>query len=86
MTDFSLDLVEYLDKLWVESDADLLRDSLNMVVQLLMEVDVSHQIGAKKYERTGKRSQQDRTTDRKDGTGNRLVSSSTTHSSAPFAE
>lgn len=55
MTDLSIDLVEYLDKLSMESDADLLRDSLKMVVQLLMEADVSHQIGAKKYERTPER-------------------------------
>jgi transposase-like protein len=55
MTDLSIDLVEYLDKLSMESDADLLRDSLKMVVQLLMEADVSRQIGAKKYERTPER-------------------------------
>jgi transposase-like protein len=55
MTDLSIDLVQYLDKLSMESDADLLRDSLKMVVQLLMEADVSHQIGAKKYERTPER-------------------------------
>jgi len=55
MTDLSIDLVEYLDKLSMESDVDLLRDSLKMVVQLLMEADVSHQIGAKKYERTPER-------------------------------
>ena len=39
----------------MESDADLVRDSLKMVVQLLIEADVSHQIGAKKYERTPER-------------------------------
>lgn len=55
MTELSIDLVEYLDKLSMESDADLVRDSLKMVVQLLMEADVSHQIGAKKYERTPER-------------------------------
>ena len=55
MTELSIDLVEYLDKLSMESDVDLLRDSLKMVVQLLMEADVSHQIGAKKYERTPER-------------------------------
>lgn len=55
MTDLSIDLVEYLDKLSMESDADLLRDSLKMVVQLLMEADVSHKIGAKKYEQTPER-------------------------------
>lgn len=55
MTELSIDLVEYLDKLSMESDVDLVRDSLKMVVQLLMEADVSHQIGAKKYERTPER-------------------------------
>ncbi len=55
MTDLSIDLVEYLDKLLMGSDADLLRDSLKMVVQLLMEAGVSHQIEAKKYERTRER-------------------------------
>jgi len=35
MTDLSIDLIEYLDKLSMEPDADLLRDSLKMVVQLL---------------------------------------------------
>ncbi len=37
MTDLSIDLGEYLDKLSMEADADLPRDSLKMVVQLLME-------------------------------------------------
>ncbi len=55
MTDLSIDLIEYLDKLSMEPDADLLRDSLKMVVQLLMEAEVSHQIGAKKHERTPER-------------------------------
>jgi hypothetical protein len=37
MTDLSIDLIEYLDKLSMEPDADLLRDSLKMVVQLLTD-------------------------------------------------
>ena len=55
MTDLSIDLVEYLGKLSMESDADLLRESLKMVVQLLMEAEVSQEIGAKKYEQTPER-------------------------------
>lgn len=55
MTDLSIDLVEYLRKLVLEEDADLLRESLKLVVQLLMEADVSAQIQARKYERTPER-------------------------------
>ena len=55
MTDLSIDLVAYLEKLTLEEDIDLLHDSLKMVVQLLMEADVSAQIQAGKYERTEER-------------------------------
>jgi transposase-like protein len=55
MTDLSIDLVEYLHKLALEEDADLLRESLKLMVQLLMEADVSAQIQARKYERTAER-------------------------------
>jgi transposase-like protein len=55
MTDLSIDLVAYLEKLTLEEDIDLLHDSLKMVVQLLMEADVSAQIQAHKYERTEER-------------------------------
>lgn len=55
MTDLSIDLVEYLHKLALEEDADLLRESLKLMVQLLMEADVSAQIQARKYERTPER-------------------------------
>ena len=52
-TDFRMALEELLDKRG--ASADFLRDSLERLVQLLMEIEVSSQIGADRHERTPER-------------------------------
>lgn len=56
MTDPTIALKEYLNKIGMNKDADFLRQSVELLSQLLMEVEVEQQVGAKKHERTGKRS------------------------------
>ena len=58
MTDHSINLLEYLRKLALESDADFLRESLKVVTQLLMEAEVAQAVGAQKYERSEERTNQ----------------------------
>jgi len=56
MTEPTIALKEYLYNLGMESDADFLRQGVELLSQLLMEVEVEQQIGAKKHERTEERS------------------------------
>ena len=56
MTDPTIALKEYLNKIGMNKDADFLRQGVELLSQLLMEVEVEHQVGAKKHERTPKRS------------------------------
>ena len=56
MTDPTIALKEYLYNIGMNKDADFLRQSVELLSQLLMEVEVEQQVGAKKHERTGKRS------------------------------
>jgi transposase-like protein len=51
-------LLDYLRKLGVETDADFLRASVQLMSQLLMEAEVEQQIGAGKYERSPERTNQ----------------------------
>jgi putative transposase len=55
MTELSVALREYLSKADLDVDGDLLREGLTLLVRLLMDAEVSQQIGAERYERTGER-------------------------------
>jgi transposase-like protein len=55
MTELSVALTEYLGKVGVEWNGDLLREGLTLLLQVLMEQEVSHQIGAGRYERSAER-------------------------------
>lgn len=58
MTDSSMTLSEYLHKVGVDPNGDFVREGLRLLAQLTMELEVSQQIGAAKYERTGSRTTQ----------------------------
>lgn len=58
MTDSSMTHSEYLNKVGVDPNGDFLREGLRLLAQLTMELEVSKQIGAGKYERTGSRTTQ----------------------------
>jgi len=50
-----MDVTAFVGKLLEEDDVDLLRDGVRVLAQALMETEVSSQIGAAPYERTGTR-------------------------------
>lgn len=52
MTKTSVPLLDYLRNLGAEGEVDFLREALNMLVNLLMEAEVSEYIGAERHERT----------------------------------
>lgn len=56
MTDATIALKEYLINIGLESDADFLRQGVQLLSQLLMELEVEHQVGAGKHERKPDRS------------------------------
>ena len=56
MTEVTIALKEYLYNIGMEKDADFLRQGVELLSQLLMEAEVEQQIGAKKHERSEKRS------------------------------
>ena len=56
MTEETIALKEYLYNIGMEKDADFLRQGVELLSQLLMEAEVEQQIGAKKHERSEKRS------------------------------
>jgi len=56
MTEVTIALKEYLYNIGMEQDADFLRQGVELLSQLLMEAEVEQQIGAKKHERSEKRS------------------------------
>lgn len=55
MTELSVALQEYLRKAGVEWSGDLLRDGMIVLLQGLMEAEVSQQVGAERYERSDQR-------------------------------
>ena len=55
MTERTIELDEYLRKIGADTDADFLREAAALVVRLLMEAEVSKQIGAERYERSEER-------------------------------
>jgi putative transposase len=50
-----MDVTAFVGKLLEEDDADLLREGVRVLAQMLMETEVSGQIGAAPYQRTGTR-------------------------------
>jgi transposase-like protein len=52
MTELSVTLAEYLRKIDVDLDGDFLREGMRLLAQLIMEGEVSEQIGATKHQRT----------------------------------
>jgi putative transposase len=52
MAEHTIELDEYLRKIGADSDGDFLREVAALVVQLLMDAEVSQQIGAERYERS----------------------------------
>jgi putative transposase len=55
MTDPSVALMEYLRNLGADLDGEFLRESIHLLSELLMELEVEQLTGAKKYERTPER-------------------------------
>ena len=55
MTELSVARQEYLRKAGVDWNGDLLREGVSVLLQVLMEHEVSQQIGAERYERNAKR-------------------------------
>jgi len=55
MTDPTIALTEYLRKLGVEQGQDFLRESVRLMSQMLMELEVEQQTGATRHERTPER-------------------------------
>jgi putative transposase len=58
MTDPSKALLEYLRKVGMGLQPDFLREAIRVMSDLLMELEVSQQIGAERYERSDKRTTQ----------------------------
>jgi transposase-like protein len=48
-------LLELLRKAQMEEDADVLREGVRVLSQALMEMELSQQLGARRYERTPER-------------------------------
>jgi putative transposase len=58
MTTPTIALTEYLHKLGVDEDKDFLQESVRVMSQMLMELEVQQQTGAEKHERTPERKTQ----------------------------
>jgi len=56
MTDPTIALKQYLINIGLQDDADFLREGVELLSQMVMELEVEHQIGAGKHERTPERS------------------------------
>jgi putative transposase len=55
MTDPTMALMELLRKHNLEIDGDFLREAVQLLMQRLIELEASEQIGAGRYERTASR-------------------------------
>jgi putative transposase len=55
MAKSTIALAEYLRNIGVEEDSDFLREGIRLLTRLLMEAEVSDQIGAERYERSESR-------------------------------
>lgn len=56
MTEATMAFLEYLRNIGKEEDADFLREGIRVLTQALMELEVSQQIGAERYQRSDERS------------------------------
>ena len=56
--EFRMTLLELLRKAELDQDTDFLREGVRVLTQALMEADISQQVGAERYERTGARTGQ----------------------------
>ena len=56
MTDPTIALKQYLINIGMQEDADFLREGVELLSQMVMELEVEQQIGAGKHERTPERS------------------------------
>jgi putative transposase len=56
MTDPTIALKQYLINIGLQEDADFLREGVELLSQMVMELEVEQQIGAGKHERTPERS------------------------------
>jgi putative transposase len=64
----SMALDEVLRKAQLSEDVDFLREGVRVLAQALMEVDVTQQLGAKRYERTTERTgERNGTRERREG-------------------
>jgi putative transposase len=55
MAEPTLALLDYLRKAGVEMDADFLREGIQLLTKLLMELEVGQQVGAERYQRSDTR-------------------------------
>ena len=55
MTEPTIALIQYLINIGLEEDADFLRQGIQLLSQMLMELEVDQQVGASKHERTPER-------------------------------
>jgi transposase-like protein len=55
MTEATMAFLEYLRNIGKEQDADFLREGIRVLSEALMDLEVSQQIGAERYERSGER-------------------------------
>jgi transposase-like protein len=55
MTEATIAFLEYLRKVGKEQDADFLREGIQVLTEALMELEISQQIGAERYEHSGGR-------------------------------
>ena len=58
MTKPTVAVLEYLRKLNLDLDEDVLREMIRVLTQMVMELEVEEQIGAGRYERTPERKSQ----------------------------
>ena len=58
MTQTSVALKQYLSNIGLDGDADFLRESIQLLTQMLIELEAEERIGAEKYVRTSERSNQ----------------------------
>lgn len=55
MTEISMALLELLRKHGLDENVDFLREGLRLLSQLVMELEVSEQVGAGRYQRSRQR-------------------------------
>jgi len=55
MTEPTIALKQYLINIGLEEDADFLRQGVQLLSQMLMDLEMDHEVGAGKHERTDKR-------------------------------